>query len=274
MGKRVIQYLLCVFILLSCSKDDQPQLTNVDGKPSCVKINDYEETNVFFSYQGNRLSEIKEIGGSIQSFNYENEDLLSISVSPEDKRVADGHGYTKFRKESDYKIVVEATGEPNFDMYRHEVELNKNNIPVRITDLGIFGYTGDNGEISRTREGQYYAVFTYGEATNNLIRIVVYDIISSEEVAVYDYEYDSNIGAISKMDLPLWYYAYRAFMGRDYRYRYGRIFFNYGNNLVKENVFKTDNVTEQNTYNYLYKYNKDNVPISMRSDNGEILITY
>jgi len=266
--------LLCVAIVASCSSDDKLQLTNVDGKPSSVKMSYNDGTDVFFSYQGDRISEIKEIRGSVKSFKYENDELISISTRPEDDRVADGQGSTRFRKEEENKIIAESNGEPDFNMYRYELELDENNIPIKITDLGIFAYVGDNGEISQIREGLYYAVFTYDDATKNLIRLVVYDKTSSNEVATYDYEYDSSIGTVSKMNLPLWYHAYRAFMNRDYRYGYNMIFFNYYNNLIKENVFKAGGDPEQNTYNYIYTYNKNNAPISMGSDTDDILITY
>jgi len=266
--------LLCVAIVASCSSDDKLQLTNVDGKPSSVKMSYNDGTDVFFSYQEGRLSEIKEIRGSVSSFKYENDELVSISGRPEDDRVADGKGIIKFRKEGENRIIAEFNGEPDFNMYRYELELDENNIPVKITDLGIFAYTDDNRELSQVREGLYYAVFTYDEATKNLTQLVVYDKTSSSEVATHDYEYDNNTGAVSKTNLPLWYHAYRAFMNRDYRYGYNMIFFNYYNNLIKESVSKAGDDPEQNTYNYIYTYNKNNAPISMGSDTGDMSIAY
>jgi hypothetical protein len=57
-----------VAIVPSCSRDDDDlQLTRLNGKPSCIAYeNDNNRAeNVYFYYQGDKLSEIKEIKGSI-----------------------------------------------------------------------------------------------------------------------------------------------------------------------------------------------------------------
>ncbi|MDR2917554.1 MAG: hypothetical protein LBV74_22410 [Tannerella sp.] len=274
--KKVLFALFCAATILSCSNDDELQLTKVNGKPSRIVKSTDEKANIYFSYQGNRLSKIKAIGGSILSYSYENNELVSVSTSPEDKRVADGNGQTSFTKENSNKICIESWGEPSFHLFRKEIELDENNTPIKITDIGIFDHIGPKGEISKIEEGQYYGLFTYDQTTKNLTRLVVYDKTTSKEIATYEYEYDDNTGAISKIDLPLWFYAHKAYGNRDYRTSYSRLFFNYSNNLIKETVTLTDN-TPQATFHYIYQYNKDSAPVSIQKDESDmdkLSITY
>ena len=278
MKMKVAHFLLMLFCIaaISCN-DDELQLTKMQGKPSSISSN-IDNRKMFFFYKGNHLSEIKELhyvrSKSIYNYSDENNDLMSISSMIEDKNIADGSGFIRFRKE-DGKIIIESSGEPGFDIFRLELELDNNNNPVKITDMGIFSYTGVNGEISKIAEGDYYAVFTYNQATKNLTRLVVYDKISTEEVASYDYEYDNNVGAVSKMGLPLWYYAYKAFMLRDSNDIFHKIYFNHSNNIIFEKVTAASHNPEQNTYEYIYKYNKANTPVSMSNVNSKnLLFTY
>ncbi len=169
--KKTITQILVVLVysvfIVSCDNDDNDlQVTGINGKPSGIK---YDNTNVFYYYQGSKLSEIKEIKGSISDFRYENNELVSISYSPEDKNVADGIGSTVFRKDANNKIIIESSGAPSFSLYRHELEVNENNIPLKITEVGIYDRTGTNGELSKVMDGKYYAVFTYDSENKNLI---------------------------------------------------------------------------------------------------------
>jgi hypothetical protein len=201
---------------------------------------------------------------------------VSIYTSPEDKEVADGHGSTLFKKESRDKIIIESSGEPGFELFRKEMELNENNVPLKITDAGVYAYTGANGELSKISDGHFYAVFTYEPSTHNLIRQVIYDIETDEKIISYDYEYDSNTGAFSRIDLPLWYYTYQAYGNRDYRSAYNRLFFNYSNNLVKETVYD-EGAAQEKIFRYTYKYNEGNAPVFMEHDTEDvpnISITY
>lgn len=277
MKKRVSMFLgvlLCAAVVASCSDDDENlRLTGVSGKPSSVVADDADGSrNVYFSYKGSSLSEIKEIKGSIQRFNYENGELVSVYTSPEDKDVADGNGSSTFKKDGN-TIVSESCGEPAWDVsFRKEIELGEDNIPVKITDVGIFTNTAEG--IEKTEEGKYYGVFTYDGSTKNLARLVVHDKSTSEVVGTYEYEYDNKAGILSNVELPLWYYAWSAYQKRDFRNSYNRIFYNRANNLVKEVVTGTGEDVRQGTYTYSYGYNKDNAPVSMSNGSGNVSITY
>ncbi|MDR2950562.1 MAG: hypothetical protein LBV71_15350 [Prevotella sp.] len=265
---RLLFILICLVFVISCSDDDDNNLqsTGVNGKPGKVIIKytdpNSKDTDVFFYYKADKLTRTKAIKGSVLDFNYENNELKSVYTSPEDKEVADGHGSTKFSKESN-KIIIESWGEPSSDLFRWELELDENNIPVKITEMGMYSPSGANGELSKVRDGEYYSVFTYDQTTKNLVKQIVYNIGTSNIAATYEYEYDNNPGAISKIYLPLWYYAYKAYMNREYRNVYNRLFFNYTNNIQKEIV---DTEEGESIVNYSYKYNKNNTPVSMGSD--------
>ncbi len=264
---RLLFILICLVFVISCSDDDDNlQSTGVNGKPGKVSIKYSSDPNsadadVFFYYQRDKLARTKQIKGSILDFNYENNELVSVYTSPEDKEVADGHGSTKFRREGS-KITIESWGEPSSDLFRWELELDENNIPVKITEIGVFS-PGTTGELSKVRDGKYYAAFVHNQTTKNLVKQTVYNISTSQIVSTYEYEYDNNQGAISKIDLPLWYYAYKAYINREYRNVYNRLFFNYSNNIQKETA---DTEEGESVVNYSYQYNKSNTPASMGSD--------
>lgn len=232
-----------------------------NGKPSSIKSGD--NSRVLFSYSNGakQITQIKEIKGSVWDFKYENNMLSSISFSPEDKRVADGHGFTEFIREGN-KIIIEQTGEPSFDMFKQELESDGDGIPVKITDIGVYSHIG-NGEIAKVREGESYSVFTYDLTTKNLLKQTVYNQVTLEVTANYSYEYDNKQGAISKLDLPLWFYAYSAYNNKDYRNGYNRIFFNYSNNVIKETVTNIAEGGQSSVISYNLQYNNDNFPTSM-----------
>lgn len=276
MKKATLQILpaLCLLCTMSCNSDDRDlQLTGENGKPGKISCSDYDRgRNVYLYYQGNRLSEIKEKGGSILRFNYENNEPVSVSVSPDDRNVADGHGSTVFRKEEGNRIMIESSGEPSFELYRRELELDENRIPVRITEAGVYS-RGVNGELVQDMDGQYYAEFTYDPATRQLLKQVVHDKGTSEITAVYEYEYDGNTGAASRIDLPLWYCAYMAYRNRDFKSTWNWLFLSYSGNPVRETGIWTDG--EQRIYNYSYQYNSEHTPVSMETDLfGRISIAY
>ncbi|MDR1336302.1 MAG: hypothetical protein LBK22_05695 [Tannerella sp.] len=268
MKKVTLQILPALFLLctMSCNNDDRDlQPTGENGKPGKIGYSDYDrDRSIYFYYQGNRLSEIKEKGGSILRFNYENNEPVSISVSPDSREVADGHGSTVFKKKDENRITVESSGEPSFDLYVRELELDENHIPVRITETGVYSRTGAGGELTLVRDGQYYAEFTYDPATRQLVKQVVYDKGTSEINAVYEYEYDGNTGAASKIDLPLWFCAYMAYGNRDYKNAWNWLFLSYSGNIVRETAAWTDG--EQRVYNYTHQYNSERTPVSMEID--------
>ena len=272
MKKTIIRFLcilLCTVVIApSCSRDDDDlQLTGLNGKPSCIAYenDNNRDENVYFYYQGDKLSEIKEIKGSIWRFNYENNELVSIYSSPEDKEMMDGHGSVLFKKEGQDKIIIESWAEPSSELFRMELELDENNVPLKITESGFYAYNGADGEFSKTRDGFYYAVFTYEPSTNNLLRQTIYAKNTDAKVVSYDYEYDSNVGAVSEIDLPLWYYASQAYGNKNYRNAYNRLFFNYSNNLVKETI-NADGTADGDAFHYAYQYNDEKAPVFMGND--------
>lgn len=269
-ASRTFFALLCAIVIVSCSNDDGDlQLTGVNGKPSSIKIHNSDMGDIFFYYQGNKPSSIKQIKGTISYFEYENNELVSVGFSPEDKNIADGSGSTSFKKEGTNKIIIESWVEPSSNKHRWELEINEDNIPVKIIDRGIFFITESGGAYFIHTEGEHYGIFSYDPVTKNLKSQTIYSIKTGKIVATYTYEYDSNIGAISEIDLPLWYYAYSGYRNRNSASTYNRLFFNYSNNIVKETITSED-VTTQGVFNYTYKYNKENAPIFMESDKQNV----
>ncbi|MDR1407211.1 MAG: hypothetical protein LBJ23_04075 [Tannerella sp.] len=265
---RFMLVLLCTAGIAACGNDEAP-LTGEGGKPSKISPVNDTDRSIQFHYRAGILSEVIEKKGSILRFNYENNELTAVDISPEDKTMADGHGWMNFGREG-RRIVVAATYEPNFSSIRTELELDENDVPVRITDAGVYSSDG-NGQFILTREGQYYAEFTYGTERGQLVKQVVYDRATSEKVAVFDYEYDGHTGAASKTGLPLWYLACSAYWHRDYRSAYNRFLLNYAGNLVRETVAGTE---KDGVYDYTYRYNGENVPVAMKGDIIDITISY
>lgn len=269
--------LLCAIVMVSCSNDDGDlQLTGVKGRPSSIKNKNPGMGDIFFFYHGDRLSVIEETKGKISNFKYENNELVSVDFSQGDKNIVYSFVSISFKKENGNKIIIEAWTKSFSHKLSWELEIDKNNIPVRITDRGIDSASGINGEFTKIREGEHYGVFSYDPVTKSLKSQAIYSIKTGKIVAAYTYEYDSNIGTISKVDLPLWYYAYMVYRSRDSASAYDRLFFNYSNNIVKESI-DSDNIAVKDVINYTYKYNKENAPILMKSDRPnteDLSITY
>ncbi|MDR1332656.1 MAG: hypothetical protein LBK07_11205 [Tannerella sp.] len=266
MRKAILQILPALLLLCAAScSDSDLQLTGENGKPGKISYNSYDrDSHVYFYYQGNRLSEIKDKGSSILSFKYENNEPVSVSVSPDNREVADGNGSTVFKRKDGNRITIESSGEPSFDLYVRELELDENHIPVRIMEAGVYSRTGANGELTQVMDGLYYAEFTYDPATRQLLKQVVHDKSTSEIIATYVYEYEGNTGAASKIDLPLWYGAYMAYGHRDYKNAWSWLFLSYSGNIVRETATLTDD--GQRVYNYTYRYNSERTPVSMEID--------
>lgn len=266
--------LPCLLSILSCDKNDDLVKTRENGRPSSVKRND--NTQVYFYYRGNMLSRIKEEKGSVYDFKYEGEVLSGISVSPEDKRVMDGHGWTGFTKEGNI-ITIKSTYEPDFGLsVIKELELDENNVPVKITDKGVYETGETNPEL--VREGNYYTLFSFDPSTRNLLQQKTYDITSSELISSYEYEYDRSYGMMSKVDLPLWFIAYWLHTGKSgYWDPVSNLFFNYSNNLRKVTVFDSAADPQNYVINYNYQYNRGEYPFFMENNihEGNMLsITY
>ena len=68
--------------------------------------------------------------------------MVSIYSSPEDKEMMDGHGSVLFKKEGQDKIIIESWAEPSSELFRMELELDENNVPLKITEAGFYAYSG------------------------------------------------------------------------------------------------------------------------------------
>jgi hypothetical protein len=263
--KKVNQFFtyLLVFLTLivSCKdNDEQWQITGINGRPSRVDLDN--GSAIRFAYKQGELYSVVELKSSIFEFQYENQALSSINISPQDKDVADGHASVVFRKEGASKIIAEWSGEPSFDLLRCELELDESGMLTKLTENGVYSHTGANGGLSLVQEGLYYVEFTYQSVTNNLIKLVIHDKSTSRVVETFDYEYDNYLGAASEMGLPLWYYAYNAYSKRHLQTPYDKLLLNYHNNIVRETAVM-ESVADPIQVSYIYKYNDANVPVRM-----------
>lgn len=258
--------LMCLAGITSCDSDDDLKLTKENGRPSSVEHN--SESKTFFYYEGNRLKTIKEIKGSISNYDYKDGKLVSVYYSPEDKRVADGHASVRFEQVGN-KIYIAAWGEPMFGEYRSELDMDDSGLPQRITEIGYFSHNKE-GEMVLESEGNFYTEFTYDPVKKNLLKLAVFEKESLRQLTTYDFEYDNNPGAFSKIDMPLWYYAFQMYRNKDSIGEYTQLYYCYGNNILKEKI--TGKLTEDAAIQedieviYRYEYNKDKYPMTQATD--------
>ena len=145
-------------------------------------------------------------------------------------------------------------------------------MPVKITDKGIFEYTGGETERKQIREGKYYSLLSIDPTTRNLLKEEVYLLETDAKVATYTYEYENTPGVMSKVDLPVWYYAYRNHMSY-WDNGAGNLYFNYSNNLVKKII--DDDLNEvRKTVEISYEYNQAGFPVRMICENDMFEISY
>lgn len=273
--KKTISLFLLLFLslaIVSCGDDDDDlKLTRENGKPSLIETGD--GTKIYFYYSGDKLSKIKEKKGSVITYGYANDALVSLSYAPEDKNVADGHAFTRFQQLDISMIRVESSGEPGFQVFKWDITV-LGGLPVRITELGFYSPNPHDAE-EPISEGRYYADFEYDPTNFELKTLTVYDKETNEKVATHTYLYDGKPGVLSKINLPLWYYAYRAYLGKTSWGTYGyEKFFHSGGNLLKETMELADR-TE--TVNWTYQYNEAGYPIVSahdHSDQNQVKITY
>lgn len=269
--KKVFFYLFCLSLFslcsISCSDDDEFPFTGENGRLSGIKYVD--NTSVQFYYQGNKISQIKDSEGFVSDFNYVSNEPSKISYYPTDPRVADGNGATSFKREGN-KIKVESWGEPSFSLYLQEIELDENEIPVKITDLGIFEYR-DSG-LEEIEKGNYYAFLTYDPNTRSLLKEEVFSIKTSEKIASFTYEYEQTPAVMSKVDLPLWFYAYKTHMSY-WESSLNNLYFNYSENLIRK-VIDDDLNNRHSDIRYTYEYNADGFPVRMFTGSEGFSINY
>jgi hypothetical protein len=256
--------------MVSCNGEDDGRLS---GKP--VKIRSSDDTDVFFSYQGDRLLKITEKGngsGTTYEFGYENGELSSLSSRPTDPRIADGDSHSTFKKDADGKITVETAG---FSPYFHvwEIELDAHNFPVKITDAGRYSIDEEGLRI-KEHDGEYGALFSWNAATGQLLKEEIRRINTSETVATYTYKYDNASGLFSEVDCPLWLYTYWNYNRHFALGTYHALFFGYVNNLAEVTI-DDDLNNRHEVLKYVYDYNMDGFPVSVsiQASGGETLTT-
>lgn len=257
----------------SCDDDENLNLTGIYGMPGSMRCDkngeDYDE-NIKFYYQGDRLAKlvVKGGAGSIYNFNYEGTELISYSISPEDKRVADGNGSTKFEKEGNV-IRIESWGEPSASVYRQEMELDGAGRPIKITDTGVYSL---NPEREKEADGRYYTEFSYDDS-GNLTRMDKFTIADSEMVEYCTFKYDEAPGVMNKMNTPLWFKTYWNYTHSYNTSGYSKMFLNHVNNVTE--MFKQNEDGLRWTETYTYTYNKEGFPISVKyTKSGETLRIY
>lgn len=261
------------FLFTSCNKNEiEP--TRLNGKPSMVKQDN--QTKTFFYYTGNKIAKIKEKRGSVYKFNYTGEELTSIDVSPEDRRVEDGIGTSTFTREGN-KIIIHSSGAPSLDIVAiKELELDANETPVKLTDLGFFRQTSDG--LKKEADGTYYTLFTFNPLTGSLWKQKTYDIYTGELTASCSYEYDNASGMLNRVDMPLWFYAYWLHLGKHFYWDpLKALFHNYANNLQTVIVSYHKEEEKEMIANYQYQYNQYEYPFFIENDyptNSMFTISY
>lgn len=269
--KKVFFYLFCISLFslatMSCSDDDNFPFTGENGRLSGVKYPD--NTYVQFYYHGHKVSQVKDSQGFVSEFNYLNNELSKISYYPTDPRVADGHGSSTFKREGS-KVRIESWGEPSSSLYIQEIELDANEIPVKISDIGVFEYR--EGVLEKVEEGNYYAFLSYDPDTRSLLKEEVYSVKTSEKIASFAYEYESTPGVMSKVDLPLWFYSFRTHMSY-WVNNSSNLYFNYSENLVRKTIVDEQNNTHSDI-RYTYEYNKAGFPVKMFTGSEGFSISY
>lgn len=246
--------------LLSCNEEDDFSLTGEEGRPSSFRY--ANDTWHSFFYENSRLSHIRREDGSATTFTYDADCLRTVSFEPP-RGVADGHGSILFKKEGASKIRVESSGEPSFELYVKEIELDENRNPVRITDIGVYS-RGPQG-LEKVHDGERYVNITLDPSTKSILKMEVYDIGGSEVQTTYSYQYDNSPGTMSRVNSDLWFSVYWAYT-HSYPYNTTDLqFFNYANNMIKETIIdKIENKTL--VLNANYTYTKKGFPVAVSTD--------
>lgn len=248
---------LCLF---SCDNDNEGfGFTGKDGLPSAFETH---EQTIYLSYTGNRLLKMMKKDGSTTSFNYEGNELRSISFAPPaDPNIADGYSSVHFEKEGN-KIRVKSSGEPSFDLYEKEIELDENGLPAKITDIGVFEMTAEGKK--KLRDGENYSILTFDPSTKNLLKSEEFSLKDSKLITSHTFTYNNQPGSMSQVELPVWFFGY-WFQKNSYTASNFRQFLHYRNTLTEETITDGSSGNSRTIY-YKYTYNKNTYPISV--DNG------
>lgn len=237
-----------VFGLSSCSKDDDDDgsspRTKINGRPSRYEFTQNDEgKQTFFFYNEDKLTKVR-IKDSEDIYTYTNGYLTKIETRNTNKDIADGNGFTTFTRKKNL-IYIETMAEPSWTEYIKEIELNSENLPIKITS-----YTpkvNENPSIS-------YTIYTYDSA-KRVTKMEFYNANEKKPETTVTLEYDNSPGSVSKNGLPMWYNIYRA----DYGYSYA----NYINNVSKRTIVYNKSGEATTVMNYTYEYNKEGYPVSI-----------
>lgn len=259
--------LSCVLVatslgLFSCEDSENTPATQEDGRPSA--LNDGVQA-YYFTYEDQRLSSIQERDGASQTFKYVNNELTTLETLPP-KGVADGSGFTLFKKKDEHLIRVESCGEPSLDMqYVEEISLDENGLPLKITDAGIFRHTGEGSTL--LEKGRSYSTFTIDPSTKNLLKLETYSLEDSTLIESYAYTYDSQSGITSQVDCPAWFPYYWSYR-HSYSYDSSNILFlNHINNVI-EITHENPQEPKTVTVTYAYTYNSNQFPIKIKENSN------
>lgn len=250
------------FSLFSCDdNEDGFGLTGKNGLPSMFRIDDNE---TYLSYSGNQLLLMMYENGATTAFNYEENAFQSISLAPPPyPSIADGHGFVRFERKGN-KIRVISSGEPTNVASIKEIELDKNELPAKITDMGYFEPSSEGYQ--KLYNGKDYSVLTFDPVTKNLLKRDIFSLKDSILLKAYTYKYDNSPGSMSRVELPSWFYAYwyQNYAGTAIFSQ----FLNHHNNMTEETVTDKETGEIHTTYNK-YAYNGESYPVSC--DNGNVV---
>lgn len=245
-----------LFMLFSCGDSDDD---GINGRPTNITrtTSDGSQVTTRFSYQGGRVSQVRE-GDFEENFKYEDGELISSYSQPTNSQIADGTSTTTFTK-SNNKIVVETSGTPSSQILRYTIDLGASNLPIKITYDGIY-QLNEEGMLLK-KSGDYYMTFEYNQASKVLTKMTKYKYDTIDVLASYTYEYDENVGVFSQANMPTWYYVFCA--SRSASSSYNVLYLNYNNNVLKETITEDGLASVSN---FIYQYNSDKTPISLGTE--------
>lgn len=261
--KNTLNYILLFSLFISyvsCSDDND--LKGANGRPSFIKTDQDQKGNIEFYYQDKCISKIIEEKGSTIHFEYDNDELISISLSPTDPQKADGNIFIKFSREGN-KIIAIKSGD--CDSSTEEIELDKNNIPIKMKYKGLYF-----PEFNDYYNYAYYSSFTFDTQTQKLLKEEIFSENTSDIIYTYTYEYEDSPGIFSEINLPLWFHAYCSHQLRNSTTGIELLFINYMNNISEKNIeLLVDDVIISQKINYTYSHNKNGFPNSVTTHNRD-----
>lgn len=275
--RSTFDYILLLVLFMgytSCSDNDNSKSEN--GKPSFIETNQNVKSRIKFYYQDNHISKIVEKEGSTIYFEYNNNELISLSLCPTNQEIMDGNIFIKFSKVEN-KIIINKSGD--CETSTAEIELNENDIPIKMTYKGL-----DFPELENSFNPNisYYSQFTFAPQTSKLLKEEIFYQNYSDIIYSYTYEYEESPGIFNEINLPLWFHAYCCHYARNATTGFELLFANYTNNVLEKNIdLFVDDMILNTRINYVYSYDKCGFPgiitthnRDKKSDNQIINIKY